>query len=81
MMLLISASCVGFIVATVPSMQYVPSNSVELHLPPTDAYHKLQHTIDTVNAYIKAKDPSHKLLSPERGNVVFACTHHGYAFS
>jgi U5 small nuclear ribonucleoprotein component len=54
---------------------------LELHLPPADAYYKLQHTIDTINTYIKARNPLHKLLSPERGNVAFSSSHHGYVFT
>ena len=54
---------------------------VELKLPPSDAYYKLQHTVDSVNKYIKSKKPSHKLLTPDRGNVCFASSHHGYIFS
>ena len=49
---------------------------VELKLPPTDAYHKLKHTIDTLNT--KA---GRVLFSPEEGNVIFASTLYGICFS
>jgi len=54
---------------------------VELKLPPSDAYYKLQHTVDSVNKYIRSKSTNHKLLTPDRGNVCFASSHHGYMFS
>ena len=49
---------------------------VELKLPPMDAYHKLKHTIDTLNT--KA---GRVLFSPEEGNVIFASTLYGISFS
>jgi len=66
---------------------------LELKLPPTDAYHKLVHTIEEVNALVAqhwaagaggeglggpARAPR---LSPERGNVCFASSAHGWCFS
>ena len=49
---------------------------VELKLPPMDAYHKLKHTIDTLNT--KA---GRVLFSPEAGSVIFASTLYGFCFS
>jgi len=60
---------------------------LELKLPPADAYYKLVHTIEEVNALIgqhfvatsaTARAPR---LSPERGNVCFASAAHGWCFS
>lgn len=59
---------------------------LELKLPPSDAYYKLKHTIDSVNAIIDEyfQDPeraeSH-LLSPEIGNVMFASSEFGWSFN
>lgn len=64
---------------------------VELKLPPTDAYFKLCHTIDDINATIKEAwdaaslrldlEEDAPLLSPIAGNVLFASAHHGWIFS
>lgn len=57
---------------------------LELKLPPNDAYFKLKHVIEEVNTIItntiheKAKD---RRLSPEKGNVLFACTEMGWCFT
>merc|ERR1719261_2207871 len=52
---------------------------VELKLPPTDAYHKLRHCIEEVNAELERNyealgTPTDKrtYLSPLKGNVLFA---------
>ena len=54
---------------------------LELKLPPADAYFKLQHSIDSANVFIKSRNPSARLLSPDRGNVAFASSMHGYSFT
>lgn len=55
---------------------------LELKLPPEDAYHKLRHIIDSVNAYVAHQSNGrYPRLSPDRGNVVFASSLHGYAFT
>ena len=54
---------------------------LELKLPPTDAYYKLQHTIEEVNNLIvtysaaataDTNNTATKRISPENGNVCFA---------
>ncbi|TMW62582.1 hypothetical protein Poli38472_005200 [Pythium oligandrum] len=57
---------------------------VELKLPPEDAYFKLLHTIEEVNAIIAANSPGEddkQRLSPELGNVCFASGQHGWSFT
>lgn len=59
---------------------------LELKLPPADAYYKIRHTIDEVNALITAAAPDATpplvpLLSPERGNVLFSAACHGWSFT
>ncbi|KAL7547098.1 hypothetical protein ACHAWF_010417 [Thalassiosira exigua] len=55
---------------------------LELKLPPDDAYHKLRHTVDSVNAFVAHQSNNrYPKLSPDRGNVVFASSLHGYAFT
>ena len=55
---------------------------LELKLPPDDMYHKLRHTIDSVNAFVSHQSNGrYPKLSPDRGNVIFASAMHGYAFS
>merc|ERR1719183_1590701 len=60
---------------------------LELKLPVEDAYHKLRHTVDSVNKFIQTNSKGReggnrqKILSPERGNVLFACAHHGWNFT
>jgi U5 small nuclear ribonucleoprotein component len=57
---------------------------IELKLPPVDAYFKLLHTIEEVNAVIDANTPAgqqKQRLSPELGNVCFASGQHGWSFS
>lgn len=57
---------------------------IELKLPPADAYFKLLHTIEEVNAVIEANTPAgqkKQRLSPELGNVCFASGQHGWSFS
>lgn len=55
----------------------------ELKLPPTDAYYKLRHTIQEVNAIIAAAyggDPA-AALDPVKGNVAFAAPLYGWCFT
>ncbi|KAK1744970.1 116 kDa U5 small nuclear ribonucleoprotein component [Skeletonema marinoi] len=55
---------------------------LELKLPPDDMYHKLRNVIDSVNAYVSHhSNGRYPKLSPDRGNVIFASSMHGYAFS
>ena len=56
---------------------------LELKLPPTDAYHKLRHTIREVNEVVAAVyggDPSAR-LDPVKGNVAFAAPGYGWCFT
>ncbi len=55
---------------------------IELKLPPSDAFFKLRHVIDEVNAFIRSC-PSHGdfVFSPELGNVVFASPTYGFSFT
>lgn len=51
---------------------------LELKLPPSDAYYKIKHTLDEVNAEIERLAPIHQgrqpFVSPLNGNVVFGST-------
>jgi 116 kDa U5 small nuclear ribonucleoprotein component len=57
---------------------------LELKLPPTDAYFKLKHVIEEVNTVIENSLPGQgerRRLSPEKGNVLFACSSMGWCFT
>lgn len=66
---------------------------VELKLPPADAYHKLRHTLEEVNALIAAYAPGgvaatagegghqQSQLDPALGNVCFASGTGGWSFT
>lgn len=59
---------------------------LELKLPPSDAYYKLRHTVDSCNAIIDEyfQDPEiaeNHFLSPDLGNVCFASTEFGWSFN
>ncbi|KAI1497178.1 P-loop containing nucleoside triphosphate hydrolase protein [Biscogniauxia marginata] len=57
---------------------------IELRLPPSDAYFKLKHVIEEVNTIIENTRPGlgeKKRLSPEKGNVLFACSEMGWCFT
>ncbi|KAM7222564.1 P-loop containing nucleoside triphosphate hydrolase protein [Rhypophila decipiens] len=57
---------------------------LELKLPPDDAYYKLKHVIEEVNTVIENTIPGRgeeRRLSPERGNVLFACTSMGWCLT
>lgn len=55
---------------------------LELRLPPSEAFFKIKHTIEEVNAFIASIDADEQYrLSPERGNVAFASTQMGWCFT
>ncbi|KAK7914809.1 elongation factor Tu GTP binding domain-containing protein [Apiospora marii] len=57
---------------------------LELRLPPNDAYFKLKHVVEEVNTIIENTIPGlgeSKRLSPEKGNVLFACADMGWCFT
>ncbi|PSR80382.1 P-loop containing nucleoside triphosphate hydrolase protein [Coniella lustricola] len=57
---------------------------LELKLPPSDAFFKLRHVVEEVNTIIEQTIPGkgeQKRLSPEKGNVLFACTEMGWCFT
>jgi len=57
---------------------------LELKLPPKDAYYKLKHVVEEVNSVIADTVPltaASKRISPEKGNVLFACTDMGWCFT
>ncbi|KAI1298532.1 P-loop containing nucleoside triphosphate hydrolase protein [Xylaria venustula] len=57
---------------------------LELRLPPSDAYFKLKHVVEEVNTVIENTRPGSgesKRLSPEKGNVLFACSDMGWCFT
>lgn len=54
----------------------------ELKLPPNDAYHKLRHTIEEVNAVIiKYGGEDATQVSPLTGNVAFSSAQSGWSFT
>ncbi|KAF2146945.1 uncharacterized protein K452DRAFT_242181 [Aplosporella prunicola CBS 121167] len=57
---------------------------LELKLPPADAYFKLKHVVEEVNTVIENTLPGQGekyRLSPEKGNVAFACSSMGWCFT
>ncbi|KAH8679876.1 P-loop containing nucleoside triphosphate hydrolase protein [Tricladium varicosporioides] len=57
---------------------------LELKLPPPDAYFKLKHVIEEVNTMIEKTIPGmgeRRRISPEKGNVLFACSSMGWCFT
>lgn len=57
---------------------------LELKLPPKDAYFKLKHVIEEVNTIIETTIPGKgesRRISPEKGNVAFACSTMGWCFT
>lgn len=57
---------------------------LELKLPPNDAYFKLKHVVEEVNTVIENTLPGQgekRRLSPEKGNVAFACSSMGWIFT
>jgi U5 small nuclear ribonucleoprotein component len=53
---------------------------IELKLPPTDAYHKITHTLDEINEVLERCGSSTR-VSPLNGNVFFASGAHGWVFT
>ncbi|OCL11024.1 P-loop containing nucleoside triphosphate hydrolase protein [Glonium stellatum] len=57
---------------------------LELKLPPADAYFKLKHVIEEVNTVIENTIPGQgekRRISPEKGNVAFACSSMRWCFT
>ena len=57
---------------------------LELKIPPNDAYFKLKHVIEEVNTVIENVLPGQgekRRLSPEKGNVAFACSSMNWCFT
>lgn len=57
---------------------------LELKIPPNDAYFKLKHVIEQVNTVIENVIPGRgesRRLSPEKGNVAFACSTMKWCFT
>lgn len=57
---------------------------LELKLPPADAYFKLKHVVEQVNTFIENTIPGrgeHFRVSPEKGNVAFACSSMEWCFT
>ncbi|KAJ3104601.1 hypothetical protein HDU96_008865 [Phlyctochytrium bullatum] len=55
---------------------------LELKMPPADAYYKLKHTLEELNAIIDAHPNGGDFrFSPESGNVCFASSQFGWCFS
>lgn len=57
---------------------------LELKLLPSDAYFKLKHVVEEVNTVIENVIPGQgekRRLSPEKGNVMFACSSMGWCFT
>lgn len=57
---------------------------LELKLPPADAYFKLKHVVEEVNTIIERTIPGRgesRRLSPEKGNVAFACSSMDWIFT
>lgn len=54
----------------------------ELKLPPTDAYYKLRHIVDEVNALLKdISTDQNMVVSPLLGNVCFASSQYSICFT
>lgn len=57
---------------------------LELKLPPNDAYFKLKHVVEEVNTFIENTIPGKGekyRVSPEKGNVAFACSSMEWCFT
>lgn len=52
---------------------------LELRMPPADAYHKIRHTIDSINDIIVPLGA--RVLSPARGNVAFSAAEEQVCFT
>ncbi len=53
----------------------------ELKLPPADAYHKLRHTLEELNALLLAAAPDAARFDPASGNVAFGSALYGFCFT
>lgn len=57
---------------------------LELKIPPSDAYFKLKHVVEEVNTVIESTIPGkgeRRRVSPEKGNVAFACSSMDWVFT
>lgn len=57
---------------------------LELKIPANDAYYKIAHVIEQVNLLVSEKTTAHSdkmVFSPDLGNVLFASSEFGFAFS
>ena len=54
---------------------------LELKMPPADAFYKLRHVLEELNAVLAACWPGHPPLDPTRGNVAFGSALYGWAFT
>ncbi|PAA94442.1 hypothetical protein BOX15_Mlig022914g2, partial [Macrostomum lignano] len=57
---------------------------IELKLPPADAYHRLRHLVDEINALVHTHAPTPELarpLTPLDGSVIFASSAFRFCFS
>lgn len=63
-------------------IQKVDRLIVELKLPPRDCYYKLLNVLDSVNELVgQVSRGRYPKISPERGNVAFASSQHGWCFT
>mmetsp|Transcript_35450 Transcript_35450/g.67878 ORF Transcript_35450/g.67878 Transcript_35450/m.67878 type:complete len:976 (+) Transcript_35450:63-2990(+) len=53
----------------------------ELKLPPTDAYHKIRHTLEEINTVLESCGSDVTLVDPLLGNVAFASAAGGWSFT
>ena len=55
---------------------------IELKLPPRDCYYKLLNIVESINVLVQeASRGRYPKLSPERGNVAFSSSQHGWCFT
>jgi len=57
---------------------------LELKLPPADAYHKIRHTLEEINAIIEATyggDKNAPFADPVKGSVCFGSAKYGWSFT
>ena len=57
---------------------------LELKLPPADAYHKIRHTLEEINAIIEATyggDENAPFADPVKGSVCFGSAKYGWSFT
>ena len=81
-----AAAVCGYLLGSIPFGLVITKMDrliLELKLPPADAYHKLRHTVQEVNALIAVAyggDPA-AVLDPVKGNVAFAAPLYGWSFT